>query len=85
MQLSRSEHAAIGFMRYNRAVAHEGHKRVSFDVAGLSIRIEHRHPSKLWGRFGGGWQWKLGVQVSQGWGAVILNFLVFTVRICRSK
>lgn len=47
-------------------------------VGRLKITIDWRSPKSFMGRFGGGWQWKLGIQ---GAGRVwILSLLVFSVR-----
>jgi len=47
------------------------------------IRYAHRSKDSHMGRFGGGWQWKVGAQ----WGktSVIFNLLVATLRISREK
>lgn len=49
-----------------------------FQIGRLSIAIEWRKGSSFMGRFGGGWQWKLGFQASR-WSSVILNLLVMSV------
>lgn len=46
---------------------------------GLCIRWSHRSPRGVWGRFGGGWQWKLGIQ--QGGNTVIVSLFVAELRI----
>lgn len=50
----------------------------------LKVTTEHRSRDALHGRFGGGWQWKLGVQsgdLSRRHGHVIVSLLVFTVSV----
>lgn len=50
----------------------------------LKVAVRHQPPTALHGRFGGGWQWKLGVQagdLSANHGHVIFNLLVFSVSI----
>jgi len=37
--------------------------------------------SDLWGRFGGGWNWKVGIQV--GGSSVIITLLTFSIRFGR--
>jgi hypothetical protein len=37
------------------------------------------------GRFGGGWQWKVGFQASAGFRDIIINLLTFSVRITRRE
>jgi len=50
---------------------------------GWAIRYQRRPASNLWGRFGGGWQWKVGIDV--GGQSVIFNLLVATLRIDPAK
>lgn len=47
-------------------------------IGRLSIEYRHRSPENLWGRFGGGWNWKAGFQA--GGRTLILNLLVATLR-----
>lgn len=44
----------------------------------MKIKLEHR-PPKLFGRFGGGWNWKLGFQA--GGKTLIISLLVFSIRV----
>jgi hypothetical protein len=46
-----------------------------------AIKIEHRSRTTWMGRFGGGWQWSLGIQV--GSNTTIINLLVISIRIDR--
>lgn len=46
-------------------------------VGRLRVTYEYRS-NDLMGRFGGGWNWKLGLQV--GAGTIILNLLIATLR-----
>jgi len=50
-----------------------------WNVRGRKVTFKHRSPNAPMGRFGGGWQWELGVQA--GGSTVIFNLLVCTVRI----
>lgn len=43
------------------------------------IRVEQRSKKNLWGRFGGGWNFELGIQVSRR--SFILNYGVGSIRI----
>ncbi len=45
-----------------------------FSLWKYSIRIEERSKDNLWGRFGGGWDWKLGIQI--GGSTIIISLLV---------
>ena len=50
---------------------------------GLIVTYIHRSPRLLHGRFGGGWQWCIGVEV--GSKTVILNCLFFMLRFDKTK
>lgn len=54
-------------------------------MAKVSMRVSMRHvpPQNEFGRFGGGWQWKLGFQASEGFKTIIINLVVFSIRIER--
>ena len=43
------------------------------------VGISWRSGKGIMGRFGGGWQWKLGLQGS--WSTVILSLLILEIRI----
>lgn len=49
----------------------------------LKISIHYRPSSNGLGRFGGGWQWEVGFIASRGFKTIILNCLVFYIRIER--
>ncbi len=59
-------------------------KRVtrSVSIGRWTVKYERRFRSNLLGRFGGGWNWKLGVQA--GGNTMIVNLLVCTLRISRA-
>lgn len=40
------------------------------------VKLEWRSPWNFWGRFGGGWQWRVGVQA--GGSTVVVHLLVVT-------
>ena len=48
-------------------------------IGRLAISFEWRKASNAWGRFGGGWQWKLGFQY--GYRCLIISLLVADLRI----
>lgn len=54
-------------------------KTVSFENRWFTVKYERRFKSNFMGRFGGGWNWKLGVQV--GATTWIFNLLIATVRV----
>jgi len=45
----------------------------------MRITYYHGSPKDFWGRFGGGWNWKLGFQL--GYGTLIISLLVFDIRV----
>lgn len=51
------------------------------DIGDYRLTYTHNPPSALHGRFGGGWQWKVGFQASHNFRSVIVNLLVCYVRI----
>ena len=53
--------------------------RKKLTLAGRKVTIEKRSPEGF-SRFGGGWKYVVGVQVG-GSGTVIINLLVFSIRI----
>lgn len=50
-----------------------------------TVSVVRRPADSLAGRFGGGWQWKLGVQASRGFRTVIVSLVVLSVRIERGR
>lgn len=50
-----------------------------FSVGRLDIGVEMRRNDGWMGRFGGGWNWKLGIQA--GGNTVIVSLLVMEVRL----
>jgi hypothetical protein len=50
-----------------------------FRIGRLDVRIDQRSRKSRMGRFGGGWNWKVGVMV--GGRTVIISLLVLDVRI----
>jgi hypothetical protein len=57
--------------------------KFSFILFGYMIRAQQKRASNFMGRFGGGWQWVLGAQISRG--CVILNLLVMSIRFDKIK
>lgn len=49
----------------------------------FKIRFEMRSKNNLMGRFGGGWNWKLGVQI--GGSTIIISLLVAELIISRKR
>lgn len=54
-----------------------------FHVGRINVKINQRSRRSRMGRFGGGWQWKVGVMV--GGRTVIISLLVLDIRIQAAK
>lgn len=65
----------FGRILYNR--------RITRRIGRYTITYEHRSRHSTMGRFGGGWQWNLGIQI--GPSSVILNLLVAILRISKQR
>jgi hypothetical protein len=81
-RLSPQESAIIDVVRINQATPRLEVKR-DWRWGRWNFSYRRRSSKNLWGRFGGGWNWKLGVDI--GGSSVILNLLVSTLRIERVK
>lgn len=58
--------------------------RTLIDRPALRVVWSHNRPDDFLGRFGGGWQWKVGAQAStitRRSGCVIVDLLVASLRI----
>lgn len=62
-----------------------GTRKTLIDRPRIRVTYSHRSPDQHMGRFGGGWQWIVGFEASEGFRTVILNLLVCMVRIERKK
>lgn len=71
------ERGILAICRYNKTT---GIGRVvrKLEIGRVRIKYERRFKSNLWGRFGGGWDWKVGIQA--GGTTVIINLLVASLR-----
>ena len=45
----------------------------------IKISYSHKKSTELWGRFGGGWNWKLGFQI--GGNTLLISLLIYEIRI----
>ncbi len=48
-----------------------------------TVKYDRRSKSEFWGRFGGGWNWKLGIQI--GSNTIIVSLVIFSVSISRER
>lgn len=51
----------------------------------LRVHYQRRGRDAFLGRFGGGWQWSLGIEAGRGFRTIIVNCLVAMVRIERGR
>jgi len=49
----------------------------------ISLVFSMRDGRAFWGRFGGGWQYKLGIQATRDLHCVIVSLLFFSIRYTR--
>jgi hypothetical protein len=81
-QLSKDEFDWLSIIRLNKLIGIKGiEKRWRFGR--FRLRFEWRSSKNLWGRFGGGWNWKLGFQI--GSSTIIFNLLVASFSITLEK
>jgi hypothetical protein len=80
--LSLQEAAIVDIVRLNKAVPRKEVRREG-QLMGWRFVYTRRFKDNLWGRFGGGWNWKLGADI--GGCTIILNLLVASVRIERKR
>ena len=84
-KVSAREHAYLGIIRMNKIFwAREASNKLRITrewnpFSKLRITFTWRSSKCLWGRFGGGWQWKLGFQASRT--CVIFNLLICSIRV----
>jgi hypothetical protein len=80
--ITPSERAIIDVVRANKAMPLKEVRR-QWRVGHWRFSYSRRSSKNMWGRFGGGWNWKLGMDI--GGSCVILNLLVSSLRIERVK
>lgn len=80
--LTDEEAGWVALMRINQITEREEIDK-SVTIGRYRFRFHWRSRENLWGRFGGGWNWKLGVQV--GSTTVMVFLLVFTLSVKRLK
>ena len=57
--------------------------RKEWSVGRYRVVYQHRSKDNLMGRFGGGWNWEVGVQVGRS--TVIVNLLVASLRFSKKR
>lgn len=81
-KITPQERAIIDVVRLNKATPRLEVKR-NWRCGRWKFSYSRRSSKNIWGRFGGGWNWKLGMDI--GGSCVILNLLVSSLRIERVK
>jgi len=76
MKLTNDEKGILSIVRSNELFGRKEIKK-TWNINRLEIQFEWRSKNNLWGRFGGGWNWKLGIQI--GSTTIILSLLVFSL------
>lgn len=82
VHVSEQEAACIWLMRLNAATPVLKIDR-SFQIWNLRFRFSWRSAKNLWGRFGGGWNWKLGF--TAGSTTVVVHLLIAEVSVSYVK
>lgn len=79
LMVSILERAYLSIIRDNRERGTEYVARCDWRLWRLRLRFTWKRSDQPWGRFGGGWNWKLGAQ----WGrtCVLLSLLVCELRL----
>lgn len=54
-----------------------------FRLGNWNVRYEHKSNKEFWGRFGGGWNWSLGIKFSPS--TIVIDLLVSSLIFNRIK
>jgi len=57
--------------------------RKEVQIGKLKIKYKHKPKNETWGRFGGGWNWIVGIQA--GGSCLTVNLLVASLRFTLTK
>lgn len=77
-QISKDEFDWLSIIRLNKLIGIKGIDN-RWQLGRFRFRFEWRSSKNLWGRFGGGWNWKMGFQM--GSSTIIFNLLVASFSI----
>jgi hypothetical protein len=81
--LERKEAKGILALVALNKIVPKAEMRKSIVIGRLKTTYHWRSRKNLWGRFGGGWNWELGLQI--GGTTVILNCLIFSLTFTWAK
>ena len=76
MRVTNRERGIISLVRLNKLFLMESIVK-RWETKQFVIKFEWRSKKNLWGRFGGGWNWMLGIQA--GSTTVIINLLFCSI------
>lgn len=77
-KVTTEENGWLAIMRLNKLWLTK-EVRKSIRIGQLTIEYHWRSKDNLWGRFGGGWNWELGLQIGEK--TILIHCLVFTIGI----
>jgi hypothetical protein len=69
----------LKIMRLNKVLPKDTYIDKKFKIGKVKTHIEWKSSKSLWGRFGGGWNWHLGVEWSKT--TIIIFLLVMSIHI----
>lgn len=78
--LTQEQKAILDICALNKAEKKD-EVRKEFRIGKYKMAYHWKSKNCLWGRFGGGWNWKLGIQV--GGSTVIVDLLTFSLRFAK--
>ncbi len=78
--MTEQEAGILAMVRLNQMLP-KREIRKTFHLGRWRLTYQWRSAHNLWGRFGGGWQWKLGIQA--GHSTVIISLLVCSLSLSR--
>jgi hypothetical protein len=76
--MTNEEAGILAVVRLNKANPRLEWKR-TWTVRRFRLTITYRSAKNLWGRFGGGWNWKCGFMI--GGKTLIVDLLVASIRV----
>lgn len=76
--ITEEERVCVEIMRLNKLLKkREINKK--WRIGKREVCFHWQSKNNLWGRFGGGWNWKLGVQI--GGSTIIISLLICEIRV----
>lgn len=82
VKVTKEENFWLSIMRLNK-LQNKKEINLTKTLWRTRIRFSWRSRKNLWGRFGGGWNWKLGFQMGDT--TLIISLLIFSISIAIVK